>query len=314
MRSVFIKYLVQRAEVDKSIYLIVGDYGFGAVEPFALRFPKRFINIGIAEQNMIGVAAGMCMAGKNVFVYTMVPFLTMRAFEQIRIDICYQKLNVKLVGVHGGYSQAKLGTTHHAIEDVSIMNSLPEMTIISPGCKAEAEHLMDQFIDYKKGPAYMRLSNTDETFSYNDYLKKVPKIGKITEITKFTYNIIILTTSNSLDLGYKVCMALRKGNIDCTLSSVSTIKPFDKKYLLEKKDKVNAIFTIEEHTIIGGLGQIVGHFLSENFSKKIIFKSFAINDFYSEVSADRHQLLANAGLTVGNICEKIDKMMSTNSL
>jgi len=138
MRQSFINTLTKLAKIDKNLYLLTGDLGFSVFEDFIEKFPKRFINCGVAEQNMMGVAAGLALSGKKVYVYSFIPFIIMRCFEQVRNDICYQNLDVKIVGIGGGISYGSLGATHHAIEDISLMRALPNMTVICPGDPIEA--------------------------------------------------------------------------------------------------------------------------------------------------------------------------------
>ncbi len=165
MRKTFVKTLIELAEKDESIYLLTGDIGFNALEAFADKFPKRFINCGIAEQNMMGVAAGLALSGKKVYVYSIIPFVTVRCLEQIKNDVCFQNLDVKIVGYATGFSYGAQGTTHHAIEDVGVMRALPNMTVLSPADPSEERELILQ--SYKtKSPAYIRLDKGGERIIY----------------------------------------------------------------------------------------------------------------------------------------------------
>lgn len=300
MRTAFIKTLVQMAAQDPDVYLIVGDLGFSVVESFKNLFPDRFINAGIAEQNMIGVAAGLCMAGKKVFVYSIVPFVTMRCFEQIRVDLCYQNLPVVLVGVGGGLDYGQAGSTHHAIEDIAIMRALPGMTVVAPANKFETEQLLLQTKNLT-GPAYFRLSNNQETEFYKE---QEINLGKTAEIFYSEQNLII-TTGNSLKLGMQICAELKKYNINIGLVSMHTIKPLDTGFLLKKQKTLKSVFTIEEHSVIGGLGDAVSSFISQNFENKILFKSFGIQDFYFHEIGSGNYLREKAGLSVDCIAKKI---------
>lgn len=301
MRSIFIKKLIEYAERDPSVYLLTGDLGFSVHEPFKAAFPNRFINAGIAEQNMIGMAAGLAMAGKKVFIYSIIPFLTMRCFEQIRNNLCYQNFNVKLWGVGGGLSYGSAGLTHHAIEDIAIMNVLPNMTILAPGSKYEASELIPAFIE-TDGPGYLRIANTDELVQYPT--NSTPQLGKILEIIPHD-ETLILATSNALDLAYQVQQNLTTQDIPCGLASVHTVKPFDTAYLLNKQHTLKAVFTIEEHSVIGGLGSIVASTIMQNFNHHVSCKIFGINDFYFHEAGSRKDLLAKAELTVEPIVNKV---------
>ncbi len=301
MRNSFIKHVTQAAYEDSSIYLITGDMGFSVLEIFQNAFPNRYINAGIAEQNMISMAAGLAMAGKNVFVYSTVPFVTMRCFEQIRINICYQKLPIKLIGVGGGFSHGPMGVTHHSTEDVSIMRVLPGMTIVAPGSKHELDLLAHDIIAYPE-PIYLRITKTQETVVYPE--NNTVQLGKALEIIPSdTY--LLATTSSALDLGYNICHELRSIGIDIGLVSLHTIKPIDINYFLEKQKTLKGIFTLEEHLLIGGIGEALSYIICTQFNKKIIFKSFGINDIYPHKIGTRAYLLENFGLTQENISTAI---------
>src|SRR4030042_3185959 len=159
MRNAFAKKLFQLAKKNKDIFLLTGDLGFAVFEKFQRSFPKRFFNAGVAEQNMLGVAAGLALSGKTVFVYSIIPFVTMRCLEQIRNDICMQDLDVKIIGVGAGLNYGPAGPTHHAIEDISIMRSLPNMMVVSPASPREAALALEASLCCKK-PVYIRLSKS----------------------------------------------------------------------------------------------------------------------------------------------------------
>jgi len=161
MRTAFIKTLTEIAEEDKDVFLLTGDLGFSVFEDFEKKFGERFINIGIDEQNMTGIAAGLALENKKVFTYSIIPFATMRCFEQIRNDICYQNLDVKIIGVGAGLSYGPAGMTHQAIEDISILRTLPNMTVICPGDPIETRKAVRQSMNLS-GPCYIRLGKKGE--------------------------------------------------------------------------------------------------------------------------------------------------------
>ena len=306
MRVTFLQFLVEQAAIDPNLYLIAGDVGFSVIEEFQRRYPTRYFNAGVAEQNMVGVAAGLAMAGKNVYVYTFIPFLTMRAFEQIRVDVCYQELPVKLIGVGGGLSYGGQGATHHSIEDIALMRSLPTMTVVVPGSTFEVQQLCPQ-INVLKKPVYMRLSNYDQKTVYPS--NSVVTLGKAVNIIPSSQALII-ATGNALDLAYGVCNKLRDDGLDIGLVSMPTIKPLDKEFLMQQQN-LRAIFTIEEHSIIGGLGEAVASLICENYEQKIIFKSFGINDFYFHEAGSRAYLNERAGLSIQNVATEILMRINT---
>ncbi len=301
MRNTFMQCLMQEAHRNENIFLVVGDVGFSVIEQFQAQFPNRYLNAGIAEQNMIGVAAGLAMAGKQVVVYTIIPFLTMRCFEQIRVDLCYQQLPVKLVGVGGGFSYATAAASHHAIEDIAIMRCLPGMTVIAPGSKYETEQLTPQLFNLT-GPSYMRLANNEELVKYPDNTPIT--IGTAIEIIP-AHEYLIIATGNALDLGFQVCQKLRTEHFDIGLISMPTIKPLDIDFLQHKQPGLKGIFTIEEHNVIGGLGEAIARCVMETFKQKIIFKAFGVNDFYFHEAGSRAYLNEKARLSIDIVSKEI---------
>lgn len=274
MRTAFIQTLTKNAEQDQNIYLLAGDVGFSVIEEFQQKFPQRFINIGIAEQSMIGIAAGLAMAGKNVFVYSIVPFVTMRCFEQVRNDLCYQQLPVKIVGNGGGLDYGALGATHHAIEDIAIMRSLPDMAVLAPGSRSEAVALTNQLCSYT-GPAYLRLSRSDNKVPYQAVADIA--IGKPVIIIPHDTHLLI-STGNMLDQAYELCLSLRAEGNDFGLVSMPTVKPLNLDWL---PSTLEAVFTLEEHNICGGLGEAVGSYIAQQQKFNTVkFKPFAIPDQY----------------------------------
>ncbi len=175
MRTTFINTLTGLARKNKKIFLLTADLGFSVFENFSKEFPRRFINLGVAEQNMIGVASGLALSGKIVFVYSIIPFVTMRCFEQIRNDLCIHKLNVRIIGIGAGLSYGNQGPTHHAIEDVAIMRALPNMVVICPGDPIETELVLKESIVYQ-GPIYIRLGTGSKVHDHSAQIRY--KVGK----------------------------------------------------------------------------------------------------------------------------------------
>ena len=295
MRTAFMQTLIQAAQQDPNLYLLVGDVGFSVIEEFQQKFQHRYINAGIAEQSMIGLAAGLAMAGKNVFVYSIVPFVTMRCFEQVRDDLCYQNLPVKIVGTGAGLDYGSLGGTHHSIEDMAIMRCIPGMTVLAPGSFYETQALTKELCSYQ-GPAYLRLSRSDNAVPYATDTAVI--IGSPIEIIPNAKRILI-TTGNMLDLGYTICKTLQAQGINLGLVSMPTIKPLNLQWL--QKDSLEAIYTLEEHNYFGGMGEAIGAYIAQNFERKITFKPFAINDEYCHVGGKSEYLRQQLGLSLQSI-------------
>ncbi len=169
MRTTFVKSLIERARTDDRIFLMAADLGFSVLEPFLTEFPDRYLNVGIAEQNAVGVAAGLALSGKIVYIYSIIPFVTMRCFEQVRLDLAYMNTNVRLVGVGAGYAYGPAGSTHHAIEDLAIMRALPNMSVVAPGDPLELKGLLEESFTHQ-GPMYFRLAKGGEP-NINNFLR-----------------------------------------------------------------------------------------------------------------------------------------------
>lgn len=259
MRNTFIRCLADYARDDEKVILITADLGYSVLEEFEREFPKRFYNVGIAEQNAVSVAAGLAMSGKTVFVYSIVPFITMRCFEQVRVDLAYQQTNVKLVGVGGGLSYGPAGATHHSIEDIAIMRSLPNMKVVCPGDPHEVEALLPQ-IARDPGPVYIRLGKNGEPRLHPPG-KAIP-IGKAVNMRDLGADFAMLTTSNMLEQSIDVVDRLAEKGLRGSLYSVPTVKPLDTELLKTLVEKKLPIFTLEEHSRIGGLGGAVAEAVS----------------------------------------------------
>lgn len=278
MRNAFINCLLEQASIDPRIFLITPDLGFSILEPFATTFPHRFLNVGIAEQNAVGVAVGLALSGKLVYVYSIIPFVTMRCFEQIRIDVAYMDTNVRLVGVGAGLSYGPAGTTHHAIEDIAIMRSLPNMTICCPGDPLEVRELVKGSFVHQ-GPMYLRLGKNGEPKIHPESIQL--SIGQSIQVTKGD-DLALITTSNMLEQGRRWVLEWARQGKSVSLISMPTIKPLDKPLILDLIDRHISIMTLEEHSIIGGLGTAVAEVIAES-GKSIPFRRLGIPDMYCHV-------------------------------
>jgi len=309
MRNAFINTLTKLARKDKRIYLLTGDLGFSVLEIFARKFPKRFINCGVAEQNMMGVAAGLALSGKKPYVYSIIPFVTMRCFEQIRNDVCYQNLDVKIVGVGSGLAYGPLGATHYATEDIAILRALPNMTILSPADPIEARELTLKSYQ-TKNPTYLRLNKSGEKILYEK--KPEIEIGKPIVLREGEKGVII-ATGILLELGINVIEKLKEKGYNFKLISLPTLKPIDKEALLKELADSQLIFTLEEHSVIGGLGGAISEILAESdWQGK--FKRIAIPDRYSVQVGKTEYLRKVFGLAQDEIFNKISQKLKNYEL
>ena len=285
MRTAFIETLTQLAKKDDTVFLITPDMGYSVLEKFRDEFPNQFLNSGIAEQNTISVAAGLASSGYTVFVYSLIPFVTMRCFEQVRLDLAYNNTNVKLVGIGAGLTYGSLGASHHAIEDIAIMRSIPNMTVLCPGDPIETRELVKRSYE-KNGPVYIRLGKNGEA-NIHDANTRI-EIGKSIEITQGT-DFALITTSNTLELGKQWTDEWKNENLSVSLISMPSIKPFDNSKINELLSKQIPIMTLEEHNVIGGLGSAVAEIIATS-EKSVPFKIIGINDVFShDVGSHNYQ-------------------------
>ncbi len=302
MRKIFFQTLEEYAKKDKSIFILAADLGVKFFQNFKNIDPKRFLNVGVAEANMIDIAAGLAMSGKNVYCYSITPFLIDKTLEQIKIDLCYNKLNVKLLGAGSGFIYGAEGVTHHALEDLAVMRSLPNMTVVAPGDALEAEALAKASIDFQ-GPLFVRFGrDIDPVVHEKDFHFEIGK-GIVVKEGK---DICLIAIGTMLYPSKLVCEILEKQGFNPTLISLHTLKPLDEKLIEDCARNYKAVFTIEEHNIIGGLGSAVAEVLAEtNYSG--VFRRLGIPDKFS---ADfgiggPNYLLEKIGLTPEKISEVI---------
>lgn len=260
MRSTFIQALAAACEADPHVLLLTGDIGFGVLDDFRRRFPSQFLNVGVAEQNLAGVGAGLALAGHTVFTYSIANFPILRCLEQIRNDICYHDADVKIVSVGGGLAYGALGPSHFATEDLGIMRMLPGMTVVAPGDPVEVEHLVPQIIAHR-GPVYVRLGRDGEA--------RVTPPGRT--ITLGQPNVfapegaaLLLTTGGMLEVGLVASDLLhREHGVDVAVASVHTLKPLAEDRIVELATARALVVTLEEHSVLGGLGGAVAEVFTD---------------------------------------------------
>ncbi len=300
MRNAFVRKLTELVSNNKDIYLLTGDLGFSVFDDFKEKFPENYINVGLSESNMVGMAAGMAMEGMQVFIYSIIPFITFRVLEHIRNDICEQNLPVKIVGVGEGITYATEGPTHHSIEDIGVMASLPNITVLSPGDPIEVEKLVEQTLNLNS-PVYIRLGRSGEEIINNQ--DNDIKIGK-GNIIKEGNDIAIISTGNMLSTAVKVSEIVEKYDIKSTVISMHTIKPLDEGLLKIITNKIKDIFVLEEHISSAGLGSRIAYFLNkENISTNVHF--FGFPDEFIKINGKQEFLRKIYGLDANSIAQKI---------
>ena len=299
--------IMELAKLDDKLVIVTSDTSTSAgLDRFKRKYPERYFDIGIAEQNTLGVAAGLANEGLNVFVSTFAPFQTMRCLEQIKINLAYMKIPLTFVGLASGVSLGYLGYSHCCIEDLGVLRSLPNINIISPSDTLETVKAV--FASAKsKNPTYIRLTgdNSLKQINYDNYDFQ---IGPARQIIK-GQKIAILATGTSVGESKKAVKKLSENGINCSLYNFHTIKPIDRISLDKIAQEYELIFTVEEHNIIGGLGSAVSEVLIQNKIKPLQF-FLGIQDTYKNTGS-YSEILENSGISSEEIYKKvIDKIKS----
>lgn len=307
MRTAFIETLFELAETDDRITLIVGDLGFGVVTRFMQELPGQFVNAGVAEQNMTGLAAGMALSGKIAFTYSIANFPVLRCLEQIRNDICYHNANVKIVAVGGGMAYGSLGMTHHATEDIAIMRALPNMVVLAPNDPVESR-LATRAVVAHDGPCYLRLGRVGEPVVHTSDIDF--QIGKAIRVREGD-DLTLIATGGLLGNALRAAELLSEMSIQARVLSVHTVKPLDAEAVLDAARDTDAIFTIEEHSVIGGLGGAVAELLLEAGARPARFMRIGLNSAFSSKIGDQDYLRNQHGLDAAGMVATIRRTLES---
>jgi len=305
MRDHFIKRLSELAEHDFRIMLVTGDLGFGVFDEYRRRFPGQFINAGVAEQNMTGIATGMAMEGRVVFTYSIANFPTLRCLEQIRNDACYHGANVKVVSIGGGFSYGALGISHHATEDLAIMRSLPDITVVSPCGYWETIEATEAIVNMP-GTCYLRLDKSAGDDAPLDKEEKF-EIGKA-RVLREGSDCAIIVTGGILGEVWQAAELLEKKGISARIVSMHTIKPLDREAILQTCQDVGVIVTVEEHTVYGGLGSAVAEALLDNGVLPSAFLCIGLEAGFSSIVGSQQYSRKRYGLDAESISDRILSM------
>lgn len=275
MRTAFIKALSALAAADNRIWLVTGDLGYSVLEAFHERFPARYLNAGVAEQNLTGIAAGLASCGRIVFTYSIANFPTLRCFEQIRNDVCYHELPVKIVSVGGGYAYGPQGYTHHGLEDLAVMRTLPGMTVVAPGDPLETE-LATRAVANAAGPCYLRLGKAREQVIH----RQPPDfaLGRAIRVREGR-DVTLITTGGVLAFALAAAERLAaEHKLEARVLSMHTLKPLDTGAIAAAVRDTGGIVTVEEHSVIGGLGSAVADVLAGLDAPHKLFRKFGAAD------------------------------------
>jgi len=304
LRIAYGKYLAEAGAKFPDLVVLEADLKESTQSAqFQLAFPKRYMEVGVAEQNMIGIAAGLSLAGKIPVAHSFACFIALRACEQVRTSVAYPNLNVKLLAGHAGISAGSAGTTHHAIEDIAIMRAMPNMTVLVPGDTQELRQVLEAALKYK-GPVYIRICAMETEDVYTD--KDRFSIGRATQLRSGN-DLTIITTGIMMAEGVQAADILKKDfKIQARVLQMASIKPIDKQAIVQAARETGRIITVEEHNVLGGLGGAVCEIAAEEAKAKVV--RIGINDRFSGVGSAKC-LVEKEGLTAQNIIKQALKLL-----
>ena len=261
-RQVICDTLMELAKDDKDIYVLTSDSrGSASMTNFANEYPKQFVEVGIAEQNLVGIAAGLATTGKKCFAASPACFLTMRSIEQVKVDVAYSNTNVKLIGISGGVSYGALGMSHHSLQDIAVMRAIPNMDIFLQADRFETEKLVRELVKYDK-PAYIRIGRNPvgDVYESTDFEFEIGKANVMRE----GKDITIIATGETVKPAIEASDELKELGIKCRVLNMHTIKPLDEEAIIKAAKETGHIITVEEHSIYGGLGAAVSEVVVQN--------------------------------------------------
>lgn len=299
IRDAFFDELYNIAANDSNVMFLTADMGAFSLERFKKNLSNQYINVGVAEQNMVGVAAGLVLGGKSVFIYAIAPFATMRCYEQIKVALSCMRLPVTVIGAGPGISYSSDGPTHHAIQDISIIRALPYITIFNPSDSIMASAIAK--ISYKsQNPVYIRIDKGKLPIIYSEGCD----FSEGVSLLKEGHDLLIITTGIMVHEAFRLVDKLSNYAIDAGIVDLYRIKPINEKLLFSFINQANRLITLEEHSIVGGIGSAVSEILIDH-GKIIPTKRFAIADKNCEKYGDREWMRAYYGLGIDKITKEI---------
>ena len=303
MRDAFLQKLTELAAADKDIVLLTADLGFDVFENFESKFPGQYFNVGVAEQNMTGLAAGLALEGKKVITYSIANFPTLRCLEQIRNDGCYHDLNITIVASGGGFSYGSLGMSHHATEDIAILRALPSMSVVAPGTAWEASEAIEALVK-TGGVGYLRLDKTvaDENSTPLFSLGSSIRYREGADVALFT-------TGGILKDAIQAAKLLQEFGIDAGVVSMYSIKPIDKDAIIAAVNETGGIVTIEEHNIDGGLGSAIAEVCMDSGFIPKKFLRIGLDNQYSSIVGSQDYLKAHYQMDATAIVKRVKVLL-----
>ncbi|KYG91130.1 transketolase C-terminal domain-containing protein [Metasolibacillus sp. FSL H7-0170] len=299
-RQVVCDTLLELAKKDSSIYVLASDSrGSAAMGPFAETYPQQFVEVGIAEQNIVGIAAGLAHSGKKPFVTSPACFLSMRSIEQIKVDVAYSQTNVKLIGISGGISYGALGMSHHSVQDFAVTRAIPDLTVVVPADRHETKKMIEALTNYEQG-AYMRIGRNPVADVYDsdnfDF-----EIGKSIQLAEGN-DVTIIACGETVKIALDTSKKLAKSNTHCRVINMHTIKPLDTAAIIKAAQETKYIVTLEEHSIYGGLGSAVAEVVVQ--SQSVPMKIYGIPD-EPAIAGKTKEVFNHYGLNAEQLAEDI---------
>lgn len=308
MRDAFVRKLTDEAQTNKDVMLLVGDLGFGVVAAFGDSYPNQFLNCGVAEQSMVGIAAGMAAAGRRPFVYSIANFPSLRPLEQIRNDVCYHGLGVTLVAVGTGLAYGSLGYTHHGVEDMSILRSLPGMRVFTPADAMECAAAVDEILAHPS-PAYLRLGKNKEPLMHDappDLSTGAPLL------IREGSDVTVLVTGPIVTQALEVAGQLEDEGISVRVLTCPVVKPLNAGAIRAAAEGTCGIVTLEEHTVLGGFGSAVLEGLALNGWQTAILP-LGLDDAATHIIGGQEWLRERAGLSTDHVRSSVADFTRRNS-
>jgi len=310
MRKTCLELVYDLAQKDERIFFIGSDLGFGTLNEFKDNIPERFFMEGVSEANLVGMGCGLAREGKIVYVNTIATFLSRRCFEQIVLDAGLHNANIRLIANGGGLVYAPLGPTHLAIDDIAILRAIPNMTIVAVADADEMRRLMPQTVGYQ-GPIYIRLAKGHDPIVTRD--EHDFQIGKAI-VDRKGGDAVIMTTGITLGIAQKAAETLSAQGIEVTILHNHTLKPIDKTAILDYCGRINNIITIEEHSLIGGLGSAIAEIIVDaNFETPKWFKRIGVPDVFADIYGSQKDQLAHYDITEENLIKSVQEALKNQS-
>ena len=301
MRNAFASELTALADRDERLVLLSGDIGNKLFDEFKERFPARFVNCGVAEANMMSVAAGLALCGLRPVTYTIASFATMRCLEQIRIDACYHNLPIVIAGVGAGFSYAANGVTHHSCEDIACLRVLPNMTVVCPGDPCEVRLALRAALDWP-GPIYLRLGKKGEPVVH----ERPPEFALGRGIVlRRGRDVCLLSTGNVLPMVIEAAELLGRRGASVQVVSMPTVKPLDEDLLADVFGRCRLVVTVEEHSVLGGLGGSIAEWLADHPTQRARLLRLGTADLFLREAGEQEHARERFGLTACSLADKV---------